>query len=196
MAFSDGKSVQLERGCPQGSVLAPTLWNILYDVIIDQIYNETTRNICVYADDTILIVSANAENELQIKIETCMETMHSELIKIGLLLNVGKTEILLQNRLPLYMRGQNEMLNINIDNQTVATKKTIKYLGMMLDSKLTYKQHLKYIEEKMLNRIPILQNVARNLYGYSYRARKTMFQGLIYSALPSIAHLFGTINYN
>ena len=29
--------------------------------------------------------------------------------------------------------------------------------------------------------IPLMQNLARNLYGYEYKARKTMFKGLVHT---------------
>lgn len=180
-AHCDGQSTQLERGCPQGSVLAPTLWNILYDVVIKRIYSNISTNVCVYADDTIIIVSADDKEALETRIQQSMASLATELEKIGLLLNIRKTEILLRNRLPLYLRGNDEELKIVISNHTISTKKSIKYLGMMVDHKLSFKEHVRYIEEKMTKRIPLLQNLARNLYGYGYHARKIMFQGLVFS---------------
>ena len=52
-----GLSQTLERGCPQGSVLGPALWNILYDIVITSLA-EKYPDLCVYADNTLLIVGA------------------------------------------------------------------------------------------------------------------------------------------
>ena len=177
----EGQNTILERGCPQGSVLAPTLWNILYDVLINKVEQEYP-NICVYADDTIVITSADTRQELETKVTDCITKVSDALNVSGLLLNVGKTEILLKNQLPLYQRGNSqEMLTINVLNHAIKTSKAIKYLGVMIDNKLLFKVHFEYMEEKMMTRIPLLQKLARNLYGYSFKARKTMFQGLIFS---------------
>lgn len=67
-------------------------------------------------------------------------------------------------------------------------KKTIKYLELMVDNKLTFKEHLKYTEEKMITRIPILQKLARNLYGHSFKARKIKFFLSKYSLLIGITN--------
>ena len=65
---SSNQTTDLNSGCPQGSVLGPTLWNILYDEIIRYLEGRYP-GMCVYADDTFLIVTANTIPELKGKVE-------------------------------------------------------------------------------------------------------------------------------
>ena len=57
-----GEKCKLERGCPQGSV--PALWNIQYDIIITSLAQKYP-NLCIYADDTLLIIIAPSITELE-----------------------------------------------------------------------------------------------------------------------------------
>ena len=63
-------------------------------------------------------------------------------------------------------------------------------LGIILDSKLSFRPHLEYIAQKCNSRIPLLQGLARNTYEYSYRARKVMFNGYITSLMMYCSSAF------
>ena len=51
-----------------------------------------------------------------------------------------------------------------------------QYLGVQLDNKLLFREHLEYMVNKCKARIPLLQNLCRNTFGYQFRARKIMFK--------------------
>lgn len=178
----EGLSTVLERGCPQGSVLGPSLWNILYDGVIDgitQMYNNT----CVYADDTLIVLGADTVQGITQAVEDCVKEVQDLLQPVGLLLNVGKTEILLGNRLPPRVRAGLPDITFHLDGHLVRPLEAIKYLGVMLDAKLNFRAHLDYLKDKCLKRIPMLQSLCRNTHGYEFAARKIMFNACIYSLL-------------
>lgn len=53
----------LSQGVPQGFILGPLLWNILYDGVL-RLELADGCNILAYADDLVLIVKANGKEEL------------------------------------------------------------------------------------------------------------------------------------
>ena len=68
-------------GFPQGSVLGP----LLFLVFIDDVSNLTTEG-CVlnmYADDVIIYTSAPTSDELQNKLQLCVDNVHHWYHRIG-----------------------------------------------------------------------------------------------------------------
>lgn len=57
---------------PQGSALGPTLWNIVYDEVLDIEITQEAVNIG-YADDLALIVAAPDEYILMRNVNICLE---------------------------------------------------------------------------------------------------------------------------
>jgi len=99
---------------------------------------------------------------------------------------VGKTKILTCIQKPLWQHtnsGPEAHFHFKAAGVTIFPKSCIKYLGVQLDAKLMFCEHLEYIIEKCKKRIPLLQQLCQNMYGYQYKDRQIMFRGSIYSLL-------------
>jgi len=83
---ANNKKVNLERGCPQGSMLGPYLWNIMYNKIIHRI-EQTYPHACVYADDTLIILGSNSLQEFETIVSNCITNIETILEDYGLELN-------------------------------------------------------------------------------------------------------------
>lgn len=68
---ASGQSRSVNSGVPQGSVLGPLLWNVLYDGLCRKDLGEDT-DMVVFADDVMLISSARKERDLVKNIRTSM----------------------------------------------------------------------------------------------------------------------------
>lgn len=63
------KEKMLTMGCPQGSILGPTLWVVLFDSFLRMPLPEGCETFS-YADDGLLLVSADSRAALEQKTET------------------------------------------------------------------------------------------------------------------------------
>ena len=57
------KSKIMDRGCPQGSVLGPTIWNVIHDAVL-KLLKDIGVIAYAFPDDTLLIIPADSKEEL------------------------------------------------------------------------------------------------------------------------------------
>lgn len=88
------KKRKISGGVPQGSVLGPLLWNIMYDGILHLKLPKATE-IIGFADDIAVVVTAKHLTEICDKTNRTIEVVQSWLQRNGLKLAEQKTEAVL-----------------------------------------------------------------------------------------------------
>jgi hypothetical protein len=153
-------------GVPQGSILGPLLF-ILY---INDMHN-AVKNSTVYhfADDTNLLCSHKNPKTLRKLVNDDLRVLFTWLCSNRLSLNVAKTEFVIFKppRCPL-----SERITLKLNGKTLYESKKIKYLGLILDDKLTWSAHVHELSKKINRSLGILyklrqfcpKSVLRSLY--------------------------------
>ena len=165
---SSSVSKKLTQSCPQGAVLSPFLFNIFLDDLINACtkHNNTTH-IQAFADDLVIYLHKNknqsheAINSLLNKISVWAKTWH-------LTFNKEKTQAMLFSRL----QKPNTNLNLVFDGHPVEVVQSYKYLGIIFDTRLSWKHHIKYVcakAKKMLIKINAVSNIKWGLPNQSCR---------------------------
>ena len=77
--------------------------------------------------------------------------------------------------------GNNIKLTFNGKHLKMAN--SAKYLGIIFDNKLTWTEHIKYIEEKCKKRLNLMRSIAGNTWGASKKSLLTIYRALIRSIL-------------
>ena len=136
----------VEYGTPQGSVLGPLMF-ILY--INDLPHHLSAGKLFLYADDTCVIVTAVSQNELIQKIQTVTIEFQNWCSKNRLIINFSKTVIVqyFKNKIP-------PIINFLFNNITIESSNSCKFLGVFLDSRLSWEEQVKFcmpqIKQKLL----------------------------------------------
>ncbi len=146
----------IKHGVPQGSILGP-LFFLLY---INDIANcSSTLTFYLFADDTTIFYSHKNIRELENTINRELIHVTNWLIANKLSLNVGKSNVLL-------FRRKNEKvlpINIKINGCTIDVKEYAKYLGILIDNKLSFKQHTQHVNSRLVKGNAILSMVRHYL---------------------------------
>lgn len=174
---SGSASVCLEKGCPQGSVIGPLIWNLAYNYVLDH-FNGGGVSVNCYADDTVFVVGANSPVRLSRKIGEILDEAVVMLAQGGLELSAEKTEVVVFTG---YQLKYNSVLTVpyRVLGKKRRSTSNLKYLGLMIDCKLSWDIHIKYLIEKSKKMIPKILAVATNIFGYSNNARRIMLQGTV-----------------
>lgn len=146
-------------GVPQGSVLGPILWNVMYDAVLRLPLPRGASSVGL-ADDLAILVVAKHLEEVQLIANRSVETIRKWLDSVGLTLADHKTEVLLVSR-----RKVREKVTVTVGDHAVESKEEIKYLGVMLDSRLNFKAHTKYACERASRMYTALARMLANTGG-------------------------------
>ena len=177
-SLSDAKCTNI--GLPQGSVISPLLF-LLY--INDINYLSTKMAIILYADDTTLVFQNNSYADLINTCNTELEKFRNWSIANRLSLNVNKTHVLLvSNRTP------DHIPNIYYGGNLLEVKNNCTFLGVIIDDKLKFVDHIKHISNKISKSVGILyklkdcvpKNILIQLY-YSLAYPYIQYCNLIYA---------------
>ena len=129
---------------PQGCVLSPILF-VLYTN--DLCWNSENVIIQKYADDTIIL--GLIENDCDNEYQQCIDFVNKWCIENYLSLNASKTKELLWD----FRKISPSIEPIQISGTVVERVNTYKYLGLVVDNKLSFIQHVESQIKKANRRI-------------------------------------------
>jgi ribonuclease HI len=88
--------------------------------------------------------------------------------------NEQKSKVMLMTR---RKRKERKDIQIYLNNKLLPQEHTLKYLGIIFDSRLTFKEHINYIAEKCTKLIFVLSKSAKLNWGLKHAALKTIYTG-------------------
>ena len=142
-------------GVPQGSILGPKLF-ILY---INDICNASTSlKFILFADDTNVFYSG-------VDIQTMCECISRELDKLHVWLSVNKLSLNVDktNFILFGNRKNIDDVCISMNNSIITRVRATKFLGVIIDEKLTWKDHISLVRSKLSKTVGILYGI-RHIY--------------------------------
>lgn len=158
-------------GVPQGSVLGPLLFSLFINTLPNSCQNIHTQ---MYADDAVIFTPAKNIQEASRILTSAASDVQDWLTKSCLLLNTKKTVCMMFSKRKQTITHSNVFFN-GVELELVTD---FKYLGVILDPTLTFKNQVK----KVVNSVKFnLLNFKHIRNSMSVNAARTFLHAMIFS---------------
>ncbi|UYV74540.1 hypothetical protein LAZ67_12000078 [Cordylochernes scorpioides] len=177
---------KIDKGCPQGGIISPILWNILLNDF-NLSFNESFARVIAFADDVIFVVWSSNIYDLQYNITKCLIKIKACCEKVKLSLSPNKTGI-------LYLHNY-EKLPINFDGKIIQPSETVKILGVIFKNhrqrnKINFGTHVDNIIMKATKLKNILFSLCARTWGIDTRRRLILYKAMIRSTISYATNIW------
>jgi ribonuclease HI len=126
------------RGCPQGGVLSPLLWNLVIDELLELLKSISSLLSQGFADDISMLQIGLDLDTLADRIQSGLKIIETWCSDKGLSTNPKKTDLI------LFTRKRNQKIKpVYFSGVALLRSTEARLLGLHLDEKLTWNSHVK-----------------------------------------------------
>lgn len=166
---------RINNGLIQGSVLSPILFNLYTN---DQLNMKSKR--FMFADDWVLVFQCKTFEEAQSVLEEDLKIVNDYFKSARLIMNPSKTEVCAFH---LNNKEADKKLKVVFNGIELFHNFKPKYLGVVLDRSLTFKNHLEQLSQKLRTRVNLIQMLAGSEWGASPNTLRTSTLSLVCSTM-------------
>ena len=171
--------VRVSRGFPQGSCYAPGFWNHLYNSLLDLDYTTSTKAVA-FADDLLLAIrgetASEAENIANIELGKISTWAKNNKMSF----NEQKSTVMLVSR---RKRKEQKEIKIYLNYKPLEQANKMKYLGIILDNKFKFTDHVNYAAETCTKLIHSLAISVKISWGLTHETLKIIHKVAVLSLL-------------
>lgn len=165
----------VERGCPQGGVLSPRLWNMVIDELLEVVEREHPGiHIQAYADDVTMVSEGFDENTVSNILQSALETVQRWCNQKGLSVNPRKTELVSYTGKTKWNPPA-----IRLEGEEIPVKSQAKYLGVIIDKRLSWTPHVREKTKKTINALAMCRRAVGKTWGLKPRVMRWIYTGII-----------------
>lgn len=141
--YVGGKSSSISNvhcGVPQGSILGP----LLFTIMLNDFYKSNALPAISYADDTAIFSCNSDISKLEESVNDNLSMVNAWMCANKLKLNLNKTKYMIfSNKL------KPRISRVSVENTVINECEQYKYLGILLDRKLSFMNHVKALTSKL-----------------------------------------------
>ena len=173
-----------ENGVPQGGVLSVALFAVMINDIGDVLPAAVGRSL--FVDDLAIWFSASSTRVLSRQLQLAVSRLERWGAENGLRFSTTKTVAVHFCR----RRCSDLDLGIRLYREPVPTQPAAKFLGVLFDRRLTYKEHFKVLRERCFKSLNVLKCVSRTSYGADRSTLLLLYRAIIRSKLDYACFIY------
>ena len=176
IATLNGETVikMVDRGTPQGGVLSVNYWNANMDDLLERFPAGESGDVNAFADDLMDMIGGIDEATMVRIIQNDIRIMERWANDHSLTFSASKTKVMLftnrrkYRKLPLFM-----------DGKEIEYVDSFKYLGITLDTKLTFTKHIENISKRAAMTMAQCRRMIAKNWGLKPHICKWVYTSLI-----------------
>ena len=174
----------LQNGLPQGSCLSPMLFNVMINDLFDTV--PTGINYSLFADDCA-IWCTDADSEYSIpRLQQALNKIETWSKKNGCIFSPSKSAVMTFTK----NTRMHQPSDLRLSDNVIPRVNSFKFLGIVLDSRLTMTKHVQHIKTKCARRLNLFRCIAGTDFGADRKTLLYLYKSLI---LPIIE--YGAVVY-
>ncbi|KAL4143386.1 hypothetical protein QTP88_005723 [Uroleucon formosanum] len=161
---------QIFAGVPQGSKISP----ILFNLYISDFPTTTNTEIALYADDSVIYSSSDKIENVIVNIQSHLVVIQIWAQKWKIVLNPTKSTAVIFS-----LRRPTNYNSLKINGHNIPWSQNIKYLGVILDKKLTWNPHISSKVQQGYQRLKILYPLINRQTSMSWKCSILLYKQII-----------------
>ncbi|GBO37413.1 putative RNA-directed DNA polymerase from transposon X-element, partial [Araneus ventricosus] len=175
-----------QEGVPQGSVMSVTLFIIKINDIIKQLSPYVHGSL--YVDDFQIHCAGTDMSFVVRQIQTAITRISEWADTNGFVFSVNKTKCMHFCR----RRGLHPDPEILLNGNVIPVVSEEKFLGVLLDRKLTFKPHVSNLKKKCNKSLDLLKVLSSKSWGADYDTLLKIYRALVLSKLDYCSIVYGS----
>ena len=166
-----------ENGVPQGGVLSVALFALMINDIVDVLPHSIGRSL--FVDDFAIWCTSLSTPVMERQLQMAVTKLERWATNNGFRFSTAKTRAMHFCR----RRGDCHGVPLRLYGVPIPLDRTVRFLGLTMDSRLTYKEHFSLLREKCMKVLNVLKCVSRTTYGSDRATLLLLYRSLLRSKL-------------
>ena len=164
------RRIRIRRGCPQGGILSPFLWNLVVDDLLRFTPKEIPGYLQAFADDLIVLSEGSDLDVIRARTNKTINTIENWCKTKGLNISALKTKVVL-----FTWKTKWDFKPIKVGGTQIELTNSVKFLGVTLDSKLNFNEHINKITTKATAALMQCKRAVGPTWGLTPKTCKWMY---------------------
>ena len=182
------RKIKIKRGCPQGGILSPFLWNLVVDSLLSFTRDKIPCDLQGLADDLALLATleTTVKNGKGFDADTLREVTQKSLnainewcIENGLKLSIMKTHSIMFT----WKTSWKFSKPLTVGGMEIEMKQSTKFLGVTLDQKLSWNEHIDKQCKKAKGILMQCRRAVGPTWGFTPKTMKWIYTAIVRPAL-------------
>lgn len=170
------ESFVTDNGVPQGSVLSV----IIFLVAVNNIHEfvPSPVNLIMFADDATILMRHKDANKTNSYLQIVLRNLERWGESNGFILSESKSRV-------MNFTNKNKPFtpNLKLHGNLIKNESNVRYLGMELDRKLKWNQHINNVILKCRQRENIMKMLSNTYWGASFKCLKNIYTAMLRSVI-------------